>query len=62
MCIIFLNAVKETHPAGSDRNTVSPTESAVCERLGTGTLRSRLPELYDCGIGIMQRADRQHLT
>ena len=42
--------MKETHPAGSDRNTASPTESAVCERLGTGTLRSRLSELYHCRV------------
>ncbi len=28
------NAVKETHPEGSDRNTASPTESAVCESQG----------------------------
>lgn len=28
------NAMKETHPEGSDRNTASPTESAVCERRG----------------------------
>lgn len=26
--------MKETHPEGSDRNTASPTESAVCERQG----------------------------
>ncbi len=38
------NAMKETHLEGSDRNTASPTESAVCERQGTGTLRSRLSE------------------
>ena len=28
------NAMKETHLEGSDRNTASPTESAVCERQG----------------------------
>ena len=28
------NAKKETLPEGSDRNTASPTESAVCERQG----------------------------
>ena len=28
------NAMKETHPEGSDRNTASPTESAVCESRG----------------------------
>ncbi len=28
------NAMKETHPEGSDRNTASPTESAVCGRQG----------------------------
>ena len=29
-----INAMKETHLEGSDRNTASPTESAVCERQG----------------------------
>ncbi len=41
------NAMKETHLAGNDRNTASPTESAVCGEQGAGTLRSRL--LEPCG-------------
>ncbi len=31
MYICIQNAMKETHPEGSDRNTASPTENAVCE-------------------------------
>ena len=44
--------MRETRLAGSDRNTASPTESAVCERQGMGTLRSRLSEPYMVSYGL----------
>ncbi len=57
--------MKETHPAGSDRNTASPTESAVCGWPGSGTLRSRLPELYHIYGGrriYLMQAGVQYMT
>ena len=43
----FLNAMKETLAKGNDRNTASPTESAVCgswrrEHSGAGDLNCRI--------------------